>query len=409
MGFLRAKTYGQDKETRKKGKKHKQFRRIISCLAKSAEGLTIPEVATIVKSSVPTVTKWINELLVEGSVLECGKKETDNGRRPTIYQINPERFYTIGVEVLRKWIHVSVVRVDLETVYEASNRSFVLEDSLDCLAYVTQFIEDAIAASPVDKDQIIGVGIALAGSVDSRERRSADYFRELTISLGDWLEERLTLPVIIDNDTRALSISEQALGVAKGVDHALVVKVSRNLGMSIISDRQLVLGARGFAGNFGHLQLGGGNRLCCCGKRGCLRTQVAGNALLEDLKEALQRDESSVNFKVENVAQYSYHDVLDAVLRGDALSIDLLIRQGEILGRALGNVVNLLNPNLIVISGEYVMVKDFFLDAVKSGMCKTGLVGSLANCTVVASNLGRFFSSRGAACMILKEHELINY
>ena len=79
------------------------------------------------------------------------------------------------------------------------------------------------------------------------------------------------------------------------------------------------------------------------------------------------------------------------------------------MGQALGNLVNLLNPNLIVIGGEIVMVEAFFIDAVKAGIRKTGLVNSLKECKVEASELGRYFSSRGAACMVLKNYELINY
>ncbi len=387
----------------------KQLKYILSHLSKAEEALTIPEISDFVKISVPTGTKLVKRLVEKGLVIEEGKKETDNGRKPIVYTLNKEKFYTIGVEVLEKWIHVSVVRVDLEMVHESYNRKFVLEDTEDCLKYIIQFIQETIEASPATHEQIIGVGIAMTGSVNGHTGISADYFNNMNKSLVVHMEEQLKLPVIIDNDTRVIGIAEQTLGIAKKVENVLVVKVSRNLGLSIILNKNMVFGAKGFAGNFGHNQFGAKGRLCTCGKKNCLRTEVSGDALFTDLKEALEAGEKSIYFNTEKIETYKYHDVLDAALKGDSLSIHLLMKQGENLGRALGNLVNLLNPNLIVIGGEYVMVKDLFTDAVKTGMRHTGLLSSLKDCKVEASNLGRYFSSRGAACMVLKNYELIEF
>lgn len=406
LGFMKApKKNSSSKESRQL----KQLKSIVSHLSKSKAALSIPEIAEHAKISVPTGAKLVKQLLTKGLVLEGGKKTTVNGRKPAVYTLDESQFYAVGVEVLSKWIHVSVVRIDLETVHKAFSREFRLEDSQECLDYIIEFIDSTIKDSPATHDQIMGVGIAMRGSVNGHTGESADYFKNMEIPLREYIENELDFSVWIDNDTRALSIAEQVLGVAKGVENTLFVKVSRNLGLSIILDRHIIFGAKGFAGNFGHVQMGTKGRLCNCGKRNCLRTEVAGDALYEDLKEALEAGETSLYFKPEEIENYKYHDVLDAVLKGDALSIQLLSQQGEILGKALGSLVNLLNPNQIVIGGEIEMVKDFFLDAVRAGMRKTGLVSSLKDCEVTTSKLGRYFSSRGAACMVLKNYELINY
>ncbi|MGB1242601.1 MAG: ROK family transcriptional regulator [Chitinophagales bacterium] len=402
--------FAQNEKIRsKENRQKKQLKSVIRYLSKSNESLTIPEIAEHVRTSVPTGTKLVNELVEQGLVLEQGKKETENGRKPSVYALNKNKFYTIGVEVLSKWIHVSVVRIDLETVHESFNREFRLKDTQACLDYVVSFIQKTIEESPAELQQIIGVGIALSGSVNGHTGVSADYFNKMELPLKSYLEAALDLPTTIDNDTRVIGIAEQVLGRANGVENVLVVKFSRNLGLSIILDKNMIFGASGFAGNLGHLQFGTKERLCTCGKRNCLRTEVSGEALFQDLKEALERGATSIYFKKEAVDTYKYHDILDAVLKGDALSLQLLIMQGDKLGQVLGNLINLLNPNLIVLSGEIVMVGDLFIDAVKVGMRKTGLISTLKNCKVKTSQLGRYFSSRGAACMVLKNNELINY
>lgn len=398
-----------EKKAGKEARRLKQLRNILRYLSKSEEAKSLPQIAKYVKISVPTVTKLIKDLVDEHLVVVNGKKTTDNGRRPAVYILNKQNFYTVGLEVLSKWIHVSVLDIDLETVHSSYSREFVLEDTQKCLDFIIQFIQNAIAESPAEVNKIVGVGIAMTGSVNGRTGVSADYFNRLELPLQSHLEQALDLPVIIDNDTRVIGISEQVLGRAKGAENALIVKVSRNLGLSIILDKNIIFGAKGFSGSLAHVQTGKKKRLCKCGKQACLRTEVSGDALLKDLHEALLAGEQSIYFQKENLATYSYHDVLDAVLKGDALSIRLLSEQGELLGLALGNLINLLNPSLIVIGGEYEMVQNFFLDAVKSGMHKTGLVNSLKDCEVAPSTLGRFFSSRGAACMVLKNNGLINY
>lgn len=398
-----------DNGTSKEGRQFEQLKSIINHLSKSKEALTIPTIADLVKISTPTCTKLLKDLVDEGLVTEERKKEVENGRRPNVYTLKKENFYAVGAEILEKWIHVSIDRIDLEMVHEALSRTFELEDTQACLDYIISFIQKTINESAANTDQIIGVGIALTGSVNGHTGESADYFKNMGMPLKKYLEDKLNLSVTIDNDTRVIGIAEQVLGLAKGVDNVLIVKMSRNLGLSIILDKNMIFGARGFAGNFGHVQLGTKGRLCMCGKKDCLRTEVSGDALYLDLKEALEAGETSIHFNLKDIEKYKYHDILDAIMKGDALSIKLLSLQGEKLGQALGNVVNLLNPNLIVIGGEIVEVQDFFIDAVKAGMRKTGLVSSLQGCRVEASQLGRYFSSRGAACMVLKNHELIDF
>ena len=203
--------------TSKEGRQFEQLKSIINYLSKSDEALTIPEIAEFVKISVPTCTKLVKDLVDKNLVIEEGKKEVENGRRPNLYALKKENFYAVGAEILEKWIHVSVDRVDLETVHEAFSRTFVLEDTQTCLDYIVSFIKKTIDESAATLDQIIGVGIALTGSVNGHTGESADYFKKIGVPLRTYLGDKLNLPVTIDNDTRVLGIAEQVLGGAKGL------------------------------------------------------------------------------------------------------------------------------------------------------------------------------------------------
>ena len=380
----------------------KQRSRIIKSLAKSSCPMTIPEISQHVKISIPTTIKLVNELIQENWILDEGKKETDSGRRPVLYSLNKECFFVVGVEVLLKRIHVNVVRIGLDVIYDNKDSSFVMENTDVCLNHVVQFIKTAIEKSGVAKEKIIGVGMGITGGVYSETGESFNYFNFMSQPLSMYLKDIFDIPTVVDNDTRVLGVAEQVLGKVKRTSNALIVNMSRGLGLTVILNKKVIAGGMGFAGEFGHMQLGKKGRLCLCGKKSCLGTEVSGYALEEDLADALNQGDTSINFKLADINNYRYDDILVAAMKGDGLALRLLQQQGEKLGEALGNIINLLNPELIVIGGKVARVKDLFSDSVRMGIKKTALINPLLFCKVVVSDLGSSAGPQGAASMVFK-------
>jgi predicted NBD/HSP70 family sugar kinase len=163
----------------------------------------------------------------------------------------------------------------------------------------------------------------------------------------------------------------------------------------------------GFAGEFGHMQMGNSQKLCICGKRGCLGMEVSGYALEENFKSAIKGGGISLANKGESLDEIRYEDILEAAQEGDGLSINLLQGMGEILGMALGNIVNLLNPELVIIGGKFAQAGYMFTDSIKTGMNKTALTIPLRYLTIKTSQLGSGTGSIGASAMVFKQHDLI--
>jgi predicted NBD/HSP70 family sugar kinase len=379
---------------------------IIRCLGRTQFPMTLQEIAEVIKISVPTCTKLVNELAKKRLVSKTQKQITGQGRKPATYLLNRDKFFAVGVEILSKFLHASVVNLDFETVYEKVNRDFTLEDTSECLQFILEFIASTIQASGIRKSYIIGVGIGMVESMNSRIAKPIDYFQQDGLSIAQQIEKELGLPVLIDNETRVIAIAEQVLGIAKAVANVLVVKVSRTIGMGIIINGVVITGSAGLSGNLSHTRFYKTSRLCYCGKKGCLGTAIGGDALFLDLKEALENDATSIHFQRGRMDMYKYHDILNAANEGDELSIQLVQKQGDHLGEALGNVLNLLNPELLIIDGEYLMLGDLFLDAVKNGLRKTTLPGVLQNCQIKASTLGRYLSSKAGAVMLFSNYNL---
>lgn len=389
-----------------KSRQQKQKLSMLRYMSTSVNFPTIPQLAKHVRISVPTATSLINELVDNDWVVEVGKKKTINGRKPTLYGINQKKFHVVGLEIGLKRLRIVVSRIDLSILYKDEFDDFTLKDTEACLMQVFDFINYSIKASGIDRELVMGVGIGITGRVNTNTGESLNYFNFMGKPFGQIMQDRLNLNVYVDNDTRTMGIAEQVLGIAKGIDNVLIVNVSQGLGLSMILNRELVTGAKGYAGEFGHMQFGQMQRLCICGKIGCLGTEVSGHALEQDMNEALLKGSTSLFFSKESKI-YNYYNILSAVNKGDLLAIELIHGQGQKLGQALGGILNLLNPELIVISGDIAKVAEFYLDAVKIGLRKTALLNPLKHCSVIASKLGDDSGVMGGASLVLKQFQMI--
>ncbi|MFV0506860.1 MAG: ROK family protein [Bacteroidales bacterium] len=384
----------------------RQKRKIIALLNKTDEELTIPKICEKVRLSIPTGTKLINELLNDKILLESGKKETNNGRRPVLLKVSPDSAYSVGVIILLKGIFLTVYDLEMSVRHSFSDEDFLLENSTSCLDAVVSFIKKSIEESKVGFDKVLGVGVGITGRVNTQTGYSYNYFNFLEESLVKFFSDRFDFPVYIDNDTHVLGIAEKHFGKARNKKNAFVLNLSRGMGMAIIANGEIVGGEQGFAGEFGHIQLGESDSLCICGKRGCLGTEVGGYTLEQKFKKNIKNGENSLLLSQKKLEQIKYQDILHAALNGDALSISLLYNMGFTLGKALGNIINLLNPKVIIIGGGFTVAQDILTDSIKSGMTHTALSLPLRSCGLVFSET-KDAAIKGAGTLVLHKLQLI--
>jgi predicted NBD/HSP70 family sugar kinase len=389
------------------GRQHAQKRKIVSILNKAEQSLTIPELCKEVRLSIPTGTRLINELIEQKIIVESGKKETENGRRPFLYKVDKNYAYTIGVIILLRGLSVSIYNLAMEEEYSVEFEGFILENTPKCLDEVFEFINQTIQQSAIEKNKILGMGIGITGRIDSKTGKSYNYFNFLENSLVEYFERKFQFPVHVDNDTHMLGLAEQVFGKAKNVKNAFIVNLSQGLGLAMITNGEVVLGEHGFAGEFGHMQFGESNELCLCGKRGCLGTEVSGHALEQNFKKHIEKGEASLLLIDGKEQEISYKKILDAAQKGDALSISLIHKIGFKLGKALGNILNLLNPGVIIIGGKFAPAKDILYDSIKSGMMHTSLSLLLQSCELTFSSVGTDAAIKGAGALVLRRKNFI--
>jgi transcriptional regulator of PTS gene len=381
--------------------------RIIQVISQNGHGITVPDVCKVLKISAPTGIKLVNELQQEGFLAVVGKKETLNGRKPAIYALKNVNFYALGVEILLKRITVGIIDSKLNSLYYRQKTDFILENTSECLHNVESFILECLENSGVGEESILGMGLGITGRVKSETGESLTFFNFMDQPLGEYLSKTLDIPVFLNNDTRCLGMAEKIIGKANQVSDAIVINLGRGLGTCLVIDNKIVNGGMGFAGELGHMQFGSRDKMCFCGKKGCLGNDIGGSALEETFMEKVVSGEKTMVEIPGNGKSVRYDEILMAALKGDDLSITLVQEMSYKLGNALGNIINLLNPELIIIGGKFAKLKSILLDPLRTGITSSALLNLLQECKIEFSELGDLGGLKGAGALVFENFELI--
>ncbi len=395
------------KEITNKNRLMQRKLRIIQAISQNGTGVTVPDICKKLEISAPTGIKLVNELQEEGFLKVIGKKEIQNGRRPNVYALNNTNFYALSVEILMKRISAGIIDSRLNTICHTQKTDFVLENTPECLSEVEAIIHECLKTSGIKEDSVLGMGMGLTGRVRSDTGESFTFFNFTGEPLAEYFSKKFNTPVFLNNDTRCFGQAEKIIGKASDVRNAIVINLSRGLGTSLIINNQLVNGVMGFAGELGHMQFGSRDKICLCGKKGCLGNDVGGYTLEEKFKEHLAQGEKTIIPLPDDINKIRYDDILIAAINGDDLSIRLIQDMGHKLGYALGNIINLLNPELIIIGGKFAKLKDLLIDPVKTGITGSALVHPYNTCSIEFSELGDLAGLKGAGAMVFEYFELL--
>ncbi len=380
---------------------------IIQAASQNDKGISLAEVCYQLKVSPPTGIKLMNELLDEGFMRVFGKKDTSNGRKPLIYGLNNTNFFSLVVEISMKRVSVGVIDAFLNIVKYRQKTDFFLENTPGCLGIVEKYLEESIREFKLNKDLILGMGVGITGRVNFDIGQTFTFFNFLEIPFAKYFSEIFSMPVFVNNDTRCIGIAEKTKGKAQKVSDAVVINLSRGLGTCFIINNSVINGAFGFAGELGHVQFEKNDKMCICGKTGCLGTEVGGNTLEEDFLERLRNGEKTLIDIPQGSVTIRYDSILQAAIQGDQLSIKLIQNMGHKLGIALGNIINLLNPELFVIAGKFSKVGHIIIDAVKYGITQSALPASFRLSSIEISELGDKAVLKGAGVMVFEHFKLM--
>lgn len=373
---------------------------ILIYMAKFGE-VTIADLARELNVSVPSVTKLVMELKEDGYLEDNGKIETSGGRRPNVFGLAADAFYFLGVDVRRRRVDIALLDFQGNIIEKKEGIPFILENTMVAFEQICTEINRFIDDSSLGKDKIIGVGVSLTGRVDSNDGYSYTYFNFNEAPLTDLFEERLGIRAYIENDSRAMVYAEKIFGVVKEEKNVLFLNLGRGIGVGEMFDGKLYYGKTGFAGELGHIPLLDNEIICHCGKKGCLETEASGIALEKMFIERLVAGETSVlSEKWKAGEDILLYDIIEAANNDDVLSITLIANIAEKLGRGVGVLINLLNPDLVVVGGSLSLVGDYLMLPLKMAINKYSLSLVSKDTKFKMSKLGETASVIGVAMLV---------
>jgi predicted NBD/HSP70 family sugar kinase len=335
---------------------------------------TIAELAKELDLSVPTTTKIINEMCLNGSLYECGKLETNGGRHPNLYGLNPEAAYFIGVDVKQFMVNIATIDFKGEMIDMDMGVPFELKNTPEALNKLIAIIQAFIDRQAIDKNKILNIAINISGRVNSESGYSYSIFYFEERPLADILCERLGYRVTIDNDTRAMTYGEYIAGCVTNEKDIIFVNISWGLAIGIIIDGKVYKGKSGFSGEFGHVKSFNNEIMCHCGKKGCLETEVSGSAMYRRLLEMVKNGASSLlSKKILKNELITLNDIVQAVNKEDVLCIDLVEDIGRKLGEQLAGIINIFNPEMVIIGGTLSLTGDYIMQPIITAIKKYSL------------------------------------
>ncbi len=361
------------------------------------------DIAKLTGLTPPTVTNIINKLLDSKLITDYMIGESSGGRRPLLLKTNPDAGQVIIIHIRSFKMIGYVVDATFSVHYEQT----VSSKGLGYTAVIEQIqalIENCRQASKVPP---LAVGIVIRGPVRAQEGISVfcPNFRWKNVPLKYIIEEKNRLPVFIENDTNILAYGEYYFGVAKAADNMILLKVGFGIGGGIMFNGSMYRGISGIAGEVGHTVIDAAGPLCSCGNTGCLEAMASETALVNLVVNAIEQGQPSIITEIlkGDITTLEPEDIYQAADAGDALAKAMLCRVAEYLGMGIANLVNIFNPELVVIGGGLAKASKYIEKTVWDTVAQRSFESSSSVLDIKYSTQTSLHTMKGAADMVFSE------
>ncbi|HEX3588329.1 MAG TPA: ROK family transcriptional regulator [Pseudonocardiaceae bacterium] len=308
------------------------------------------ELSGLTGLSAATVSNVTGELIEEHLVVEAGLIDSDGGRPRVLLRVDPHYGHVVGVDVGETGVKVELFDLGMTALATVEHPLPPgLPEPATVVAQIASGLREVMTKTGVDEAAIIGVGIGVPGTVE----QAADGVLVHAQTIG-WdavpldrllVASGITLPLFVDNGAKTLGQAEMWFGAGKGAGHAVIVLIGSGVGAAVIADGSTYRGATSSAGEWGHTVISYGGRACRCGSKGCLEAYVGAEGILDRYRQA--RGGRAVS----GAGEQSSLDGLLAGVGRSKTAAKVLQETAGYLGAGIANLVNLFNPERIVLGG----------------------------------------------------------
>ena len=386
-------------------KKQEQYKRIIKKHLYFGGSLSSNELSVLTNKSLPLTIKTVNELISENEVIETGLAISTGGRRPQMYSLRSDLMFIVAVAVDQLVTRIVLLDMQGNHRIEPATVELNLKDNANALYELAEFINDYIEQSAIERELIIGIGIGMPGFVDFNNGINHSFFKNFKGSIVVYIESVTRLPVMIDNDSSLIALAELRHG-QWGRENFMVLNIGWGVGLGIILNGKLFRGNDGFAGEFSHIPIFNNNKICSCGKMGCIETETS---LIYIIQKALEGIQAGVPTRLKkldvNHPEEANKQIMKAALEGDKFAINLISQTGYNIGRGIAILAHLLNPELVVISGRGAIGKKLWLAPIQQAINEHCIPKIAENLEIKISGLEYSAELIGASDLIMEHYD----
>jgi len=251
-----------------------------------------------------------------------------------------------------------------------------------------------------------GVALAIAGVIDTRRgviTTSPNLLGWKDVPLRNEISQQLGITTYLLNDANAAALGENRFGAGRGTKHMIYITVSTGIGGGIIINGELYSGANGCAGEFGHMTIDPDGPECSCGRKGCWEALASGTSIAREARLQLKAGEKSLVNRKGVLRTITAETVGEAAVRGDRLAMDVITSAGRHLGIGLANIINIFNPEMIVIGGGVSNLGEMLLNPAREMVRQRAFDLPLSTVRIVRSQIGAAAGALGAAALVFDQ------
>lgn len=345
-----------------------------------------------------TVSSLVGDLQATGLVVDrvaesAAPASPQGGRPPVLVALDQSAGAVVGLDFGHDSLRVAIADLSYAILAETYAELEVDTAAQDALDTGARLVSELIEEAGVERDRVLAAGMGLPGPIERESGLVHSPILPSWVGLNpaNEMEERLELPVHLDNDANVGALGESTFGVGRGSHVMAYLRLSAGIGAGLVINGRPFRGARGIAGEIGHVLVDPQGPICRCGNRGCLETFVAGPALCELLRRSH--------------GPLTVHDLLRLAEEGDTGCQRVLADAGRVVGRAVADLCNYLNPDLVVVGGDLSVAGDVLLEPMREAVRRFAIPAAVEDVEIVAGTLGGRAELLGALALAGHESE----
>lgn len=339
-----------------------ESKRIFALLLRKG-AMTKEQLARLAGLKRTTLNRMMLPLEESGFIIRATVGESSGGRRPVVYDVNPKKYYVIGIDISRLYTQVVLTNLKMETLAKYRFDMNQASSPETTLKRIQDWLRAALQAT--SGGSVLGIGIGTVGPLD---RRNGIILNPENFAAGGWeniplkaiFEEKTGLPVIIDNGANAAVLAETHYGIGKGVRNVMYLNCGVGIRTGVISSGAVVRTVNDAEDTFAHMVIDVNGKACRCGNHGCIERYASIHSIREEFITALKKGKTS---RIKKPAgQISYLDICQAAEENDPLARQVMQKAAMLMGTGLANFIQLLNPRIVVLSGPLIYSSKFFYE-----------------------------------------------